>query len=270
MITDSESAFAQIDKLMEELDFDPVQNAKLFAEGVHIWGSAEVARRIVRVLSELEIPLLGVFDSNPIKVGSQFEGFTIEAPREVGNFVIVCSYHLPEHLIDAKKILGNSALSAWELLALHLDSKSLPWNNLRNPHNLSNYERDKLVQVGSRCDEETREEFWREVAARHFVGINAVSALGMRSVNTEYFIPEVIQTNADSIFLDLGAYTGDTLDRFFAQPVEGLDNRKAIAVEADKSNFQILLNKYSKNRNIHLLNAAINSTSGIIPFSESA
>jgi FkbM family methyltransferase len=269
MITDSESAFAQIDKLMEELDFDPVQNAKLFAEGVHIWGSAEVARRIVRVLSELEIPLLGVFDSNPIKVGSQFEGFTIEAPREVGNLVIVCSYHLPEHLIDAKKILGNSALSAWELLALHLDSKSLPWNNLRNPHNLSNYERDKLVQVGSRCDEETREEFWREVAARHFVGINAVSALGMRSVNTEYFIPEVIQTNADSIFLDLGAYTGDTLDRFFAQPVDGLDNRKAIAVEADKSNFQILLNKYSKNRNIHLLNAAINSTSGIIPFSES-
>jgi FkbM family methyltransferase len=269
-INDSESAFAQIDKLMEELDFDPVQKAKLFSGGVHIWGSAEVARRIVRVLSELEIPLLGVFDSNPNKVGSQFEGFTIEAPREVRNFVIVCSYHAPQHLIEAKKILGDLALSAWDLLALHLNSYSLPWNNLRNPSSLSDFERDKLLQVGSRCDEDTQEEFWREVAARHFVGINAVSGLGMRSASTEYFVPEVTQTNGESVFLDLGAYTGDTLDRFFAQSIDGLDNRKAIAIEADKSNYQILLNKYSKNRNIHLLNAAINSTSGIIPFSESS
>jgi FkbM family methyltransferase len=269
VIKDSESAFAQIDKLIEELDFNLVENTKLFAKGVHIWGSAEVARRVVVVLRELKIPLLGIFDSNPSKTGTQFEGFIIEMPREVDNFVIVCSYHLPEHLSEARKMLGDSALSAWELLAMNLHSSSLPWNNLRNPRNLTNFEREKLVQVASRCDQATREEFWREVAARHFVGINAVSGIGMRSANTEYFIPEVIQTNGDSVFLDLGAYTGDTLDRFFAQTIEGLDNRKAIAVEADKSNFEILLNKYSKNRNIHLLNTAINSTSGIIPFSES-
>jgi FkbM family methyltransferase len=268
-IIDEKTCFSAIDELSYQLNSLKGNAKPNFSQGVYIWGSAEVARRIIGLLKEIKIPLLGVFDSNTEKQGLVFENIVIEAPRTVKNYVIVASYHQPEHLLFARELFGEFAIAAWELLIMNPDSTSLPWNNLRSPDSLTVSEREKISQVSSRCTENTRAEFWRQVAARHFVSVLHTNKNGNLGLECEYFVPGIIHTHKDSIFLDLGAYNGDTIARFFKQIVKEPDNRRAIAVEADQNNFLTLLQKYNQNTSVSLLNAVINSESGILPFSES-
>jgi FkbM family methyltransferase len=269
-IVDSQTCFFAIEELSNQLNSlsSDIRNVD-FSEGVYIWGSEEVARRVAILLRNVSIPLLGVFDTNPEKLGKSFESLIITLPKKVSKFVIVCSYHQPEHLISARNIIGDKAVGAWELLILRPDIKGLPWNNLRHPNELSEWEKSKINEVAARCVTETRSEFWKQVAARHLVSILHSNQIGQLPISQEYFVQEIIETDGESVFLDLGAYSGDTLERFFSQKISGPDSRKAIGVEADQKNFSLLLDKYGKDPNVTLFNAAISDTQGLIGFSES-
>jgi FkbM family methyltransferase len=268
-ITDRNSCFQAIEDLNNQLTMKKGSLVPDFQNGVYLWGSEEVARRILLLLEELDIPVLGIFDSDPHKHGRLMGGHEISSPRVVENYVIICSYHQPLHLESACNFLGTKALAAWELLISFPETRCLPWNNLRKPSDLSEQEKELISGVADRIHPSSREEFWRQVAARHFVGLLHSNQAGSFSNSQEYFVPGMVETKNDSIFLDLGAYTGDTIDRFFSQPVGGVDLRKAIAVEADRNNYFELMRKFSGRDEITLLNSAINHVSGLVPFSQS-
>jgi FkbM family methyltransferase len=264
-----DSCFNAIEELKRQ-SFEINENLKnKFSNGVYIWGTEEVARRILPLLEEFAIPLLGVFDSDQRKIGASFAGYKITNPRPVDKFVVVCSYHQPKHLQEAQILLGENAIGAWELLFILRDTKYLPWNNLRSPSMLTIEEKKMLSAKGSRVHPKSQAEFWKQTAARHFVGILSQNQSGYSSNSEEYFVPGIVKTNENSVFLDLGAYTGDTIERFFNQEVGQQSLRKAIAVEADQSNFKTLIDKFGTRDDVVLLNCAINDELGIIPFTES-
>jgi len=267
LLKDAESAFTAIDQLRDQLENYSLEHLQI-KSGVYLWGTEEVARRVSTLLEELSIPIIGIIDSNPAKEGKIFLGHEIQRPREVAAPVVICSYNQPSHLEEAKKLIGDHAIAAWELLVLSKSKTHLPWNNLRTPSDLSESEKKQLIQVGNRCSNDTVAEYWRQVAARHFVSILSRNQIGSYSIDYEYFVPGIAETTNESVFLDLGAYNGDTIRRFFAQSIVGDDKRMAIAVEADRFNYEHLLKMATENPRITPINAAIDKNSGIIPFTQ--
>jgi FkbM family methyltransferase len=268
-VTDQKSCFQAIEELSNQIESKTNQPHLDFLTGVYIWGTEEVARRIVLLLEELNIPLLGIFDSDVNKQGHYFGKYEIQSPRAVNNYVVVCSYNQPAHLESARELLGERALAAWELLILNSKTQYLPWNNLRKPSQLTLQEKDRLGKVGNRIHATSIHEYWKQVAAHHFVGILHNNQVGSFSNEEEYFVPGLIKTLSDSVFLDLGAYNGDTINRFFNQPIGMSDSRKAIGVEADRNNYSELMRKFNERSDVILLNAVIGNESGLVPFSQS-
>jgi FkbM family methyltransferase len=264
-----DTCFEAINQLADQiLELSKGENQK-FSAGVYIWGTEEVARRILLLLEENNIPLLGVFDTDSRKIGTLFAGHIVTNPTTVHNFVIICSYHQPSHLQVARKLLGEYAIGAWELLISFRGTIYLPWNNLRSPSDLTENEKQKLIIIADRVHPDSKSEYWKQVAAHHFVGILNPNQSGSFSTAEEYFVPGIIETTNESIFLDLGAYTGDTIERFFAQEIGIGDSRKAIGIEADQSNFLTLMKKFISREDVILINSVISDESGLTPFSQS-
>lgn len=238
-----------------------------FNPGVYIFGTEEVSRRISDVLNEFDVPILGYMDSNPEKQGKHFRGHEIIAPRNVSELVILAAYNMNKLISYVEsQFPNNNYLTAWEVLLCFSETKSLPWNNLRHPKYLTPEYIESLEKYAANCL--NPEEFWKLVAARHFVGITSGTNVPSHTSEDKYFPEGIVATKSDSIFLDLGAYTGDTILRFFNQPVQGKDERLAIGIEADQSNFiQLLDTKNNYNLNCILMNVAIGDKAELIPFS---
>jgi len=83
-------------------------------------------------------------------------------------------------------------------------------------------------------------------------------------VNLQYFDPDIISLGEEEIFLDLGAYTGDTVLSFKQQ----VNNhyKKIIALEPDKNNFVTLLRNTHDLHDIECDCLGIDSTSGTVHF----
>jgi len=78
----------------------------------------------------------------------------------------------------------------------------------------------------------------------------------------QYFIKE-LNLGKDEVFIDCGAFIGDTIDPFLSRCKE---YRRIIAFEPDSNNFEKLRNKYGNNSKITLINTAVNDKDGEVLF----
>lgn len=72
-----------------------------------------------------------------------------------------------------------------------------------------------------------------------------------------FFDENLIGNNKDNVYIDIGAYTGDTIYRFYA--FSKGKYKKIIGVEAEKGNYSALCNmiKYTRLENVKTLNNAL-------------
>lgn len=87
-------------------------------------------------------------------------------------------------------------------------------------------------------------------------------------VDRQYFDPEIITLGTDEVFLDLGAYIGDTVEAF-AKRVGGR-YQSIVALEPDKRNREKLLEVASKLHNITCLPYGIGEEEGTARFRSEA
>jgi len=78
----------------------------------------------------------------------------------------------------------------------------------------------------------------------------------------QYFIDE-LRLGKDEVFIDCGAFNGDTLDAFFKHCG---DCRRAVAFEPDSKNFGALQKKYGNRPNVTLINAGVYDRDGELRF----
>jgi len=81
---------------------------------------------------------------------------------------------------------------------------------------------------------------------------------------TPYFIKE-LNLNKDEVFIDCGAYTGDTIDVFLKHCP---DYNQIVAFEPAPKIFKKLEEKYANNPKITLINAGVYDKEGIVSFSD--
>ena len=87
-------------------------------------------------------------------------------------------------------------------------------------------------------------------------------------VRLQYFDPEVIRFGQDEVFLDLGAYNGDTIEAF-ANHVSG-HYEKIVALEPDAGNFGKLQTVSSRLHDVECYPYGIGAKDGLANFSANA
>ena len=66
---------------------------------------------------------------------------------------------------------------------------------------------------------------------------------GLYSLNDQYFVEDVIQIEENEIFVDGGAYVGDTIQSFINKAKrKKVNSYKIIAFEPDENNYSVLKN----------------------------
>ena len=78
----------------------------------------------------------------------------------------------------------------------------------------------------------------------------------------QYFL-DLVRFNKDEVFVDCGAYNGDTIESFFEHCKE---YRQIVAFEPEAKNFEELKNKYGGNPKITLIKAGTYDKDGIVTF----
>jgi FkbM family methyltransferase len=259
------------ESFLKSLSYAKSQNfesAQKFTK-VNIWGTKGLAIHIIDFCNRYGIEINSIFDSDVDIIGKDFHGRQVEYPKENESPTIVCSYWTSRHLDFAKKSIGENVFTPWEFMIQLNDQTIWPWWNLRLPNNLSKDELNNLRKTSERCiDSLSYAEFWKQIAARHMIGIVNSKNIGSDSPSNEYFVERYTETKSHSIFLDLGAYDGDTINRFFAQEITGSDNRKAVGIEADLRNFLKLRALSELNPKITPIHAAISDKNMLISFNE--
>jgi FkbM family methyltransferase len=74
------------------------------------------------------------------------------------------------------------------------------------------------------------------------------------SENDQYFVRELIHISPDEVFIDGGAYTGDTIQQFMdTARRQKVKYKRIIAFEPDGKNYKMLSNYYGKKKNVTLI-----------------
>jgi len=82
----------------------------------------------------------------------------------------------------------------------------------------------------------------------------------------QYFDPAIVHFGTKDIFLDLGAYNGDTVQAFFSHAKE---YKKIVALEPDGCNFRKLLENTKNIKNVYCYPYGVSQQDGVIKFNES-
>lgn len=223
-----------------------------------LYGTGNGADKILNELERLGIKVSGVFASSGFVRDRFYRGFKVlsfeQAKEQFGDFVALFSFgsNRLEVVENIKNIMKTTTLLAPEVPVSSGEIFNLDY---------ANGHADELKSVYSLlCDEQSRKVFEQTVLFKLDGDINRL--FDCETPENEAF-ENILKLKEGDSFLDLGAYNGDTvLD--FVNRVGRFGN--ITAVEPDPKSFKKLL-KNTEGLNIKLINAAVSSKNGSLPFS---
>lgn len=120
--------------------------------------------------------------------------------------------------------------------------------------------------LGMLCDEKSKK-VWERVMRYRMYGESIPKEF--YSEGDQYFCKDIIALNDGEVFLDGGAYTGDTIQQF----IDTCNRRKKsykkiIAFEPDKNNFALVSKFYGNKDNILIINKGLSKEKGELCFQE--
>lgn len=217
-----------IHKFNEILDIyvPDIQNKNIW-----IWGLGETTSRYQENLSRLAnegLQIQGYCDNNSSLWGSSYNGLPVISPEELNAkdniVVLICSWQ--------KKVIQE--------VGAQLTDMKKEWHTLDKI--IFNWHQEKIKQCYSLLiDEFSKETFSTMLIARCLGGDKTAS-----SVETEKFlssnmylaIPAFTKIDKNEIYIDCGAYVGDTIEQYLFKKFG--TTKRIIAFEPNKENFSAL------------------------------
>lgn len=205
---------------------DMWEKLKSSSKPILIYGTGNGADKLMDRLEMLDIPVSGIFVNDEFARGQIFRGHSVvtygEACRLFGDMTVLLAYgsHLPSVLERIRSIASEQELYAPDL---PLFGENFFTENFYS-ENLERFEKIRALLA----DEESRETFDAVLAYKRTWDIGPL--LSCRQED----LWDLIEFRSGDSFLDLGAYSGDTVKKFLRY-CPGYS--KIIAVEPDASNF---------------------------------
>lgn len=227
---------------------------------VLIYGTGNGADKILDELQRLCIPVAGIFASDGFVRNRTFRDFPVisysEAKEIYGDFLVLISFgsQRTEVLENFKKISEE----------MEVYSVDVPVYG-DNIFNRDFYEthKDEILQVkNSLTDEKSRQVFENIV---NFKLTGDMQLLFNCETDTAEAYRNILKLSDDEIYMDLGAFNGDTVGQFLGNVS---DYKKIYAVEPDIKNFAKLEKNTAELENIERLNICVSSFCGKTDFSK--
>ena len=242
-----------------------------------LFGAGTNGRKAVQCLRGAGIEPLAFADNGQTKWGTQVDGVPVLSPKEAVEkygatalFVVTIwslGHFYPETRAKLES-MGCKRVESLTKLRWKFAEKLLPdfCNNL--PHKLYEQKADVRKAASLWADDASRQEYLSQVRWR---ALGEQGALNPPVKEESYFLDSLYQIDDDEVFLDCGAYTGDTAEQVIRRnPAFG----KIIAIEADPGNFARLTQWIGKldtsvASRIQACNIAVGATRGKLHFQAS-
>lgn len=228
---------------------------------IWLYGMGDGADKIINALKLYSKEISGVFASDEFVRGQSFHSFKVHTfnqavEKDKDIIVLVCFGSGLESVIDnVKKIAKNQELYAPDVPVYGGGLFNLEF---------AKQNADKLRQVYNMlCDEQSKKVFENTVMYKLTGKLDYLFSC-QSDINEAYHL---LNLNDDEIFIDLGAYRGDTINEFLSHTS---NYKKIYAVEPDIKTFKKLEQNVLNLKNIKLYNVCINDKDGLVPFSMKA
>jgi len=222
-----------------------------------LYGMGNAALRIIDELTKRDIKVSGIFASDGFVRGHDFAGHKVisysEAKEKFGDMIVLLCFgtHLDDVLENIKKIASEQELYAPDLPVV---GEGLFTREYASKH------KDDISWLSSiLADDQSREVLSNLLTYRQS---GVIDYLFKAETSDEENFKLFNFTNEES-YLDLGAYTGDTVLEFISLVKT---YKKIIAVEPEERNFRKLFENTKHLTNIELVNAAVGDVKGEILF----
>lgn len=230
------------------------QYLKTVSKPIVLYGMGNGADKIIAVLNDYGIPFKGVFASDGFVRNKEFHGFKIstysELKEKFGEMIVLLCFGSarPEVIENVKRIAKEQEVYAPEVPVIGggLFTERYLKENI-----------EAFNEVYNRlADDKSRQTFINTVKYKIS---GKIDYLFECQVSEDEPYQNILKLYEDESFLDLGAYTGDTVKDFIERTGS---YEKIIAVEPDFKTFRKLIRNTENLDNIELINKCISDFSG--------
>ncbi len=246
-----------------------------FGNSLVLFGAGGIGRKTVAGLQKLGIEPLAFADNNPKLWGQRLQGVEVMSPQEACSryaktaaFVVTIwcgeGWDRMRDRVRFLRDLGGEYVVSFGPLYWKNPGIFLPHYAAAPAHEVHE-QADAVLQVAELWDDAaSRSEYLSQIRWRLFFDFDGLADPVQHTI---YFPPDLCSLVADEVFVDCGAYDGDTLVSFLAEAKSGF--KKAIAFEPDPGSFAKLSQKVAQlpaNDSIVIHRAATGAENGPVLF----
>ena len=205
-----------------------------------IFGAGTMGQRAVSALNSMGIHPLSFADNSPILWGKSINGIPVLSPEDAAElfgedavfFIAIRNEnHWFRETFNQLLQLGCEHVSSSEPIAWRFPDKFPSFLLYDLPHRLYAHAEDVAHAATLWADEESIAEYVAQIQLRAF---GDPLQLSQPALEESYILPDVFRLEPEDVFLDCGAYDGDTIRGLIEQEVPF---GKIEAVEADSHSF---------------------------------
>ncbi len=244
--------------------FDYLKNS---SKPIFIYGMGDGALKILAVFEKYGITCAGFFASDEFVRGHSFMGHLVrklsDIEAEHDDFIIVLAFAAGYEKLytQIREIAAKHEFYAPDVPVV-TDKQNIADDLFTYEYCLDNAEKfDKVYHL---LGDEISKKVFADVI--NFKISGKIEHLHSCTTERTEVFKEIIKLKTDDVYVDLGAYTGDTVAEFI-QACNG-KFKQIHAFEPNLRNFKKMQNNLSEENNVVLYNAGAWDTSGLIDFTD--
>ena len=218
---------------------------------IYIYGMGDGAVKIMSVMERYDIKIKGIFASDEFVRGHSFAGFKVMTLSQVeeieDDFVVVLAFAAGYRELYEKifSITKRHIVLSPDVPVIDFDGEVFDFDYIKKNE-------EKLTEVYSMLYDEKSKEVFSDIINYKISG--KIEYLDNCTTEKSEVYKEIIKPSSDEIYVDLGAYRGDTVEEFLSF-TDG-KYKKIYALEPDGRNYKKLLLSVEGKENISAINAA--------------
>jgi FkbM family methyltransferase len=239
-----------------------------------LFGAGNLGRKVLQCVRSIGVEPLAFADNSQSKWGTKVDGIPVLSPKDAATrygssaLFLVTIWSLGHSYPESRAMLerlGCTHVESTSSLRWKFADRLLPDFCQDLPHKL--YEQAAEVRKAASlwADDASRREYLNHVRWR---ALGDQAALGPVVKEESYFLDSLYRINDQEVFVDCGAYTGDTAEQVIRRNPAF---QRIVAIEADPQNFDRLTKwiatlDASVASRINALNVAVGAVRGKLRF----
>ncbi len=271
------ASLSDLDRILEQLQVADHREQNALYEhldrnsGVVLFGAGGLGRQVARILQSKNVNVKAFADNQRALWNTKVEGIPVLAPNEAvtrygtSAYFIVTLWHPCQKsdvlsALNQLRQLGAARIAPFSLLFFRLPAL-LPRMFWSVPHQVLTDVEKIRAALQLFADDLSRKFFLDSLRLRCFHDYQAADCV---VPGRQYFPPGLYHLHRDEVFVDCGAYDGDSLRDFLAESTGTF--RKVVAFEPDPRNVERLREQTSAYSEIEVHELAIASYDGVANF----